>query len=327
MANFDELDAEKRQQIIRDYLLNKEAEKVQDVGPSLEDQKSDLAWQEIAQRAAYAGQDKSQDIQNAFNQKRQSLDTDYSAGLKAKREARRQQFSDVMDVEKLEQQKVQNEQARLDRIQREEASRQEKDLARQAKADETKRIESKLSDKQVEQFNDFDTAQKDLNNMLGLLGKNQHYTGPIDALIPDKLLIGGDQVAWRSAVGKYKDAYRKAITGTGASPGEITILESRLPSESDSYKDFVAKAQEAQKDIERKRQSYGENLSKSGKDVSSFIKPKEIGTVDVMSPSGADKEAVTWATANFNSKDPITKNKAAEILRVNGIINSSVGAR
>lgn len=135
---------------------------------------------------------------------------------------------------------------------------------------------SKLSEKQVEAFTDFDNAETDLRNVMKQLESNKSFAGPIEGRIPE-LFSGSDSNAFRSAVGKYKDAYRKAITGAGASEKEIKILESRLPSENDRPADFQAKAQEALKGLYQHRSNLAENLSKIGKDTSEFRgSPKDV---------------------------------------------------
>lgn len=150
----------------------------------------------------------------------------------------------------------------------------DKKIAREEKLAE----KAKPSDKQIETFTDFENADSDLQNMLNLLGDNKNYVGPIDGRVPD-MLVGDGQIAFRSAVGKYKDAYRKAITGAGAGPTEIAMLEKRLPSENDSPAAFKAKALEAQKELARRKETLASNLTKGGKNVSKFVdsgKPKTI---------------------------------------------------
>lgn len=162
---------------------------------------------------------------------------------------------------------------------------------------------AKLSDKQIESFSDIDNAKSDLKNILGQLSKNSEWTGPVDGRVPN-MLVGQDQVAWRSAVGKYKDAYRKAVTGAGASASEIAMLESRLPSETDTYENFKAKAEEAEKELQRRKSVMTSNLSKAGKNVegfSSLSKPSE------------DDKAIAWAKKN--SSDP----RAKKILELHGV--------
>ena len=129
---------------------------------------------------------------------------------------------------------------------------QEKSNNLELKKQEYKDKTSKLSDTQISAFTDLDKASQELNNLVELLGNNSNYTGKFDGAIPD-MLVGSDQVAFRSALGKYKDAYRKAITGAGAGPKEIQMLEKRLPSEYDTFNNFKSKAQEGLKDLQRQK--------------------------------------------------------------------------
>jgi hypothetical protein len=140
-----------------------------------------------------------------------------------------------------------------------------KDLIRQDKLNK----DARLSDKQVTAFVDLDNAAADLNNLLTDLGDNKNWVGPIDAAIPD-ILVGKDQVAFRSEVGKYKDAYRKAITGAGAGPREIAILETRLPTITDTPANFKAKLLAAEEELRRRKQVLADNLGKQGKNVEEF---------------------------------------------------------
>lgn len=175
--------------------------------------------------------------------------------------------------------------------------------ARQDKLEEKREKASKLSDKQIEAFADLENAESDLNNLLGSLGNKSNWTGPVDGRVPD-MFVGDDQVAWRSAVGKYKDAYRKAVTGAGAGPTEIAMLEKRLPSELDTLANFQAKSKEALKELQRRKQVLAQNLEKGGKNVAQFqSKPT----------TNQDEQAVQWALSNPN--DP----RAAKILEKNGV--------
>ncbi|NJO18786.1 MAG: hypothetical protein HC838_00180 [Spirulinaceae cyanobacterium RM2_2_10] len=164
----------------------------------------------------------------------------------------------------------------LDRSERAADRRESRDarLYQQSLAREDKKEkEAKLSDKQIESFTDFDNAQSDLNNILAQLGEHSDWTGPADGRIPS-ILVGQDQNAWRSAVGKYKDAYRKAVTGAGASNAEIARLESRLPSETDTFETFKSKAAEAQNELARRKEVLASNLQKGGKNVEKFKNTK-----------------------------------------------------
>lgn len=168
--------------------------------------------------------------------------------------------------------------------------REERAASKQTVIDEKKAKEAKLSERQVDAITDLDTANSDLESLKEMLGKKSNYTGPVDALVPN-FLVSGDEVAFRSAVGKYKDQYRKAITGAGAGPKEIAILETRLPSESDTYENFLAKATEANKELARHKRILLSNLSKQGKQVDQFQSPAEVAYQDKKS-SGLMNDAV-----------------------------------
>jgi len=143
------------------------------------------------------------------------------------------------------------------------------DLARQDRLAKA----AKLSDKQVQQFTDIDNSQSDFENLLGEIQNKKNYVGQFDGRVPD-MFTSADQVAFRSALGKMKDAYRHAITGAGASVKEVAMLEQRLPDITDTYDNFVAKAKESVKELERRRKNLATNLEKVGKDVSEFKKPE-----------------------------------------------------
>lgn len=175
--------------------------------------------------------------------------------------------------------------AAADRAEARNERRYQAGLARQEKQEK----EAKLSDKQVESLTDLDNAESDLNNLLASLGNNSEWTGPVDGRIPD-LLVGSDQVAWRSALGKYKDAYRKAITGAGAGPTEIAMLEKRLPSEADTYDSFKSKSNEAIGEIARRRESLLGNYQKSGKNTSQFTNELQARPSDPIMPKAGKIE-------------------------------------
>lgn len=143
--------------------------------------------------------------------------------------------------------------------------------AADAEARKKEKIEKseKLSDKQVEAINDLDSAKSDLQNILDMKTSHNIKTGQIAGRIPE-FFSGEDVAAFRSALGRYKDQYRKAITGAGAGPTEIAMLEKRLPNETDQPENFKAKAIEAQKELDRHKSIYLSNLGKQGKKVEQF---------------------------------------------------------
>lgn len=194
---------------------------------------------------------------------------------------------------RLAERKFEAEQRAKDRAQLEGLKREERDLARSEK----KQLQSRLSDKQVESINEYDDSLNKMQAALDSLGKNTGWVGPSDGRIPD-VLVSDEQVAFRSAVGRMQDAYRKLITGAGASNLELQRLESRLPKPTDTYSNFQAKAKAFIKEIEKAKQQRLTNYAKQGKDVSGFTaeesesESKQLqptpssGKIKVMSPEG-----------------------------------------
>lgn len=194
-----------------------------------------------------------------------------------------------------------------------------KDTQSQARQDRLDR-EAKLSDKQVGDVTQFDDSLEKMEAAVGLLGKHKNWVGPIDGRIPD-VVTPADQTAFRSAVGRMEDAYRHLITGAGASNQELARLQSRLPSASDSYDQFQAKAQGFANEVRKARAKHLENYERSGKNIASFREPSGRSP-SAPSPSAPaapvaahpqDSQALAWAKANPN--DP----RASEILRKNGL--------
>lgn len=187
-------------------------------------------------------------------------------------------------IYEMEQRKMDRDEARMDRSMARNSVASARNEERELRRQERKEKEMRPSDKQIEAFTDLDNAASDIGNILSTLGNNKNWVGPIDGRIPD-MLVGEDQAAWRSAVGKYKDAYRKAITGAGASSTELAMLERRLPSETDTPEQFVAKAKEAQKELQRKKAILAQNLTKGGKDVSKFVDPQDAVSTQQSAPT------------------------------------------
>lgn len=194
--------------------------------------------------------------------------------------------------------------------------------------------EMRLTDKQISSVNEFDKTIEQAKSALSLLGNKSEWTGPVDAKIPD-LLVGPEQVAWRSAIGRMSDAYRQLITGAGASNLELAKLESRLPQPSDSLANFQAKAKELIKETEKAKSGYLSNLSKAGKNVKEFKNPtlpdQESSSTTATSPGASSQKGSKQAKSetvnndakieSFMKKNGISdKNEAIRILKENGKI-------
>lgn len=140
-----------------------------------------------------------------------------------------------------------------------------RDLSRQDRKDR----EAKLSEKQSTEIQDFDDSLATMKSVMGQLGQHSDWTGPVDGRLPDAI-VGADQVAFRSELGRMVDKYRKLITGAGASNQELKKLEGRLPQPTDTYANFVSKANNFMKEVERGRGSFVKNLSAQGKNTKPF---------------------------------------------------------
>jgi hypothetical protein len=140
---------------------------------------------------------------------------------------------------------------------------------------------AKLSDRQLTPINDIDNIIANVDNILNLVNskKSEKWVGPVDARIPD-LFTGAEEAAFRASVGRMTDAYRKAITGAGASAMELKKLESRLPNPTDQFDQFKAKALDFRKELYRNRNTYLKTLKKQGKDVSEFAADENLDSED-----------------------------------------------
>lgn len=150
-------------------------------------------------------------------------------------------------------------------------------MAREDIRAEKKAEKRKLSDKQVEGINEFDDTVNKAQAALVTLGNKAGWVGPVDGRIPD-IVRPADEVAFRSAVGRMSDAYRKLITGAGASNLELSKLEGRLPQATDSLSQFKAKAQNLIKETKKAKETHLSNYQKQGKDASPFQTSSSSGT-------------------------------------------------
>lgn len=147
-------------------------------------------------------------------------------------------------------------------------SKAEMDLKKQAAIERIKK-EMKVSDKQAKDIADFDVTLANVDQIMDLLGRNSNFTGSFDGRVPD-MLVGADQVAWRTAIGLLNDQYRRLITGQAAGDKELRLLQSRLPQATDTYNDFIAKAQMFRQAVANARNTQLANFQRAGKDVSEY---------------------------------------------------------
>lgn len=158
-------------------------------------------------------------------------------------------------------------------------SRKEREDVRAEKSQEKKEAAAVLNPKQVEGIAEFDAAIDQASSALSTLGDNSDWTGVVDSKEPDwSPFVNSDEVAFRSKVGRMSDAYRKLITGAGASNQELARLESRLPQTSDTYENFKAKAKDFMEGLKSAREAHIKAYEKSGKNVSEFKNSEASGS-------------------------------------------------
>ena len=121
---------------------------------------------------------------------------------------------------------------------------------------------------------DFEEADFVLNDALN--SAKDKWVGPIDGRVPDAL-AEPDEVAFRAKVQRFSDAYRKAITGAGASQQEVEMLMSRLPQPTDTFVNFKAKANQFLKEGRDKKKLWIQALERGGKFMDPF---KQKGAID-----------------------------------------------
>ncbi len=146
---------------------------------------------------------------------------------------------------------------------------------RAAAKEEKLKLKMKISDKQAKDITDYDNTLNNIDQILSVLGKNSNFTGSFDGRVPD-MLASSDQVAWRSMIGLLNDQYRRLITGAAAGDKELKMLQSRLPQATDTYKNFIAKANAFAKTTANSKTAYLAGLTRQGKDIGEFANPVDF---------------------------------------------------
>ena len=150
---------------------------------------------------------------------------------------------------------------------------QRADAAAQSQADRRQQLAMKQaefarpSDKQVEALTDID---KTLDNISAIeQGFNEKDVGPLAGRIPD-IAVSPDQAQFRATVGMMEDAYRRLVTGSGASAKELAILKSRIPEVTDTPEQFQAKLAGFKSLTNELKARTLQNMRAQGKNVDNF---------------------------------------------------------
>jgi hypothetical protein len=177
-----------------------------------------------------------------------------------------------------------------------------------------------LSNQQINVIRDANEAELVINKMVEGLGNNSDWVGPIDGRIPNSWLgyteRGAEQVGWRTTVGRFNDLYRKAITGMGATLGEIEKLETRLPQQKDTYANFKAKAKTMLAELREKRAKYIESLEKGGQFVDNFKEDAPIPSP----PRGSQPSGTAYANEKPSDEyDNLSDDELEKLLKEKGL--------
>ena len=128
----------------------------------------------------------------------------------------------------------------------------------------------KLSDIELTKIQTLDETQIAGKNLLQAVVQNPGFVGPIDARIPFREMADADFAAFKSQVGQFFDKYRVAVTGAGASPGELKMLERNVPSITDPKDVFLRKMGKTLQLGAQIKKNYLSNLGKAKRDISGF---------------------------------------------------------
>ena len=165
-----------------------------------------------------------------------------------------------------------------------------------------------LNRAEIDAINGFDESELILSQIIETA--KPEFIGPIDGNL-HKNLISPANAEFRAKMGRMNAAYRKAITGLTASEQEREELIQLLPNETDTFKNFIAKAKGLDVELDQKRRLLLGNYEKSGKFVDTFR--DQGSTFD--SPALANRPAHVQTQHGKISVDENTKNAAIEELK------------
>lgn len=130
-----------------------------------------------------------------------------------------------------------------------------------------------LNSNEINKLQDYDAVQLTGQNLLEMVAKKPGLVGPIAGRVPGRELVDSDFAVFNSQAGQFFDKYRIAVTGAGASPGELKALLKNVPTGTDTPTNFRKKMSAMLAIGNRVRSRYLDNLSKAGRSVSAFTSP------------------------------------------------------
>lgn len=150
-----------------------------------------------------------------------------------------------------------------------------------------------LSTKEVEKIQEYDQVHIAGQSLLDKLAENSSLVGPIAGRVPGRSLLDPDFDTFRSQSGQFFDKYRVAVTGAGASPGELKMLEKNIPSITDPPENFKKKMGTMLKIGEMVKRRWLQNLKKAGRRTEAF---EETTTETPSIPSGGQPSQPDWSS-------------------------------
>lgn len=139
----------------------------------------------------------------------------------------------------------------------------------------TKGAGKPLNSNEIDKLQKYDEVQLAGKSLLDQVVANPGLIGPLKSRILGRELVDSDFAAFQSQAGQFFDKYRIAVTGAGASPGELRALQKNVPGMTDTPTNFRKKMTAMLSIGNRVRSRYLDNLGKAGRSVSGFTTPSQ----------------------------------------------------
>lgn len=152
----------------------------------------------------------------------------------------------------------------------------------------------------INKLTSFDEENIRGEDLLNRLEENKNLTGPAAGRIPGREIVDPDYAAFKADVGQWFDVYRVRVTGAGASPGELKILNKNRPQITDTPEVFKKKTATLLELGKKVKQRTLENWGKAKFDISNFQDDGSAPKEAAASPAAPSRKPVTYI-------DPVTK--------------------
>jgi hypothetical protein len=128
----------------------------------------------------------------------------------------------------------------------------------------------RLTTSQIKEIEELENSSASLRSMLTQVNENPKLVGPVAGNIPLREKFDPAFGQFKMESGQYFDAYRKAITGAGATEGELTMLKKSLPTGTETLAVYQAKVQRMLEIGDRVKKRKFDTLKRAKRDVSGF---------------------------------------------------------